>query len=188
MTGTGWIFSGTEHDMTVGWSCREASTSGHNVPLKNDSLRVSWLLKSFPKLQDIDPNNLHANEIVAQLATLASILIINANGQSHNFLARLVCTSGLIFDLLLPNVCLVECMYKRRIWQDIVIKKLGQIPTSSRLNMRLPNSEHDSFSGCKILLCCCLYHNAKSTKLNQCFQLCWFHGNLTSFSKDTFQF
>ena len=102
----------------------------------------------------------------------SSILIINANGQSQNFLARVVCTSGLIFDLLLPNVCLVECMYKRRIWQDIVIKKLGQIPTSSRLNMRLPNSEHDSFSGCKILLCCCLYHNAKSTKLNQCCQLC----------------
>ena len=32
----------SRHDMTVvGWSCREASTSGHNVPLKNDSLRVS---------------------------------------------------------------------------------------------------------------------------------------------------
>ena len=182
MTGTGWIFSGTEHDMTVGWSCREASTSGHNVPLKNDSLRVSWLLKSFSKLQDIDPNC----GIVGDTGLRYSLLMPMV---SHRIFWQDSFVQVASYLTSYPPMSVwVECMYKRRIWQDIVIKKLGQIPTSSRLNMRLPNSEHDSFSGCKILLCCCLYHNAKSTKLNQCCQLCWFHGNLTSFSKDTFQF
>ena len=63
----------------------------------------------------------------------SSIIIINANGQSQNFLARVVCTSGLIFDLLFPNVsvCLVECMYKRHtVWEDLLgAKKVSVVET-----------------------------------------------------------
>ena len=58
----------------------------------------------------------------------SSIIIINANGQSQNFLARVVCTSGLIFDLLFPNVCLARMYVQETDLTGYSHKKIGSNP------------------------------------------------------------